>query len=95
MNYYYRFIDNLLSVVGLLYEFFNKGIKWEWSFKRERVFKEIKELICFDRVLCYYDVKLFLKLVVDVLFYGIGFVFFYMFFDGLERFIVFVLCILN
>lgn len=58
VNYYHRFIDNLSSVAGPLHELLNKGTKWEWSSKREKVFKEIKELICSDKVLCHYDAKL-------------------------------------
>lgn len=95
VNYYHRFIENLSSVAGPLHELLNKGIKWEWSSKRERAFKEIKELICSDKVLCHYDAKLPLKLAADASPYGIGSVLSHMFPDGSERPIAFVSRTLN
>ena len=42
-NYYYRFIQDFVSIASLLYDTVKKDKKWEWMERQEEAFKELKE----------------------------------------------------
>ncbi len=42
-NYYYRFIQDFVSIARLLYDTVKKDKKWELMERQEEAFKELKE----------------------------------------------------
>lgn len=94
VNYYGKFLFDLVIVFGLLYNLLWKDSYWNWIEFCEELFNKVKDLVVLDLVFIYYSFDLFIFLVCDVLFYGFGVVIFYELFDGIERLIVFVYCIL-
>lgn len=85
INYYGKFVPNLSSLLHPLYALLKKNQAWNWDNNCENAFKEIKNILASDRVLCHYDPKLPVILSVDSSSYGIGAVLAHAFPDGSER----------
>lgn len=56
-NYYSRFISNFANKMCPLYELLKKGVKFEWSKKCNKAYKDIKIDISSDQVLVHFDPK--------------------------------------
>jgi len=42
-NYYHQFIKDFAEIARPLHNMVKKNHKWEWTYKQEEVFKELKE----------------------------------------------------
>ena len=72
VNYYRRYLPNMSTVVAPLERLRAKEVKWQWTSVEEASFKELKKLLCSERVLTFYDPALPLKLDTDASSVGLG-----------------------
>ena len=72
LTYYGKFLPNLSTRLPPLYKLLGKNVKWKWSSKQDKAFRESKELLTSSQLLVHFDPKLPLLLACDVSAYGIG-----------------------
>ena len=89
MNYYGKFIPNLSSLLGPLYQLLNKSIPWAWTSERDTAFNKAKLQLTSDTVLIHFDPKKDLVVSCDASAYGVGAVLSHKLSNGSERPITF------
>ena len=74
VNYmcYHRFIPNYSTVVAPLNELLQDKVEWKWTNSHDIAFKNVKDTLASEQVLCHYDPELPLKLACDASPYDIG-----------------------
>ena len=72
LTYYGKFLPNLSTRLAPLYKLLGKNVKWKWSLKQDKAFRESKELLTSSQLLVHFDPKLPLLLACDASAYGIG-----------------------
>ena len=85
VNYYRRYLPNLSTVIGPLDHLRKKDTEWKWTEVEQRAFNKLKDRLCSERVLTFYDPKLPLKLDTDASSVGIGAVLSHILPNGEER----------
>ena len=85
LTYYEKFLPNLSTRWGPLYELLKKGVVWKWTTARDRAFQESKKLLSSKSFLVHYDPSLPLILACDASAYGIGAVLLHRLPDGSEK----------
>ena len=55
MNYYAKFIPNLVTVLSPLYQLLSQSVPWSWTCERDAAFKKAKLLLTSDCVLVHFD----------------------------------------
>lgn len=89
INYYRRFLPNLVTAVHPLNQLLEKNHKWKWTEQCDEAFRKVKEMITSEQVLTHYDPSLPLRLACDASPVGIGAVLSHVMTDGTERPIAF------
>lgn len=89
INYYQQFIPNLASKLNPLYRLLQKETKFEWTTKCEKVFQDLKEEICGEKVLTPFHDNLPVTLATDASPTGFGAVLSHIMPDKTERPIAF------
>jgi len=65
-NYYCQFIEGFALIARPLYDMVKKDMKWEWTEKQEKAFKELKEWFTKELVLAAPDIDKKMRMEVDV-----------------------------
>jgi len=65
VNYYCRFIKGFASVARPLHDMVKKDKKWDWTQRREKVFRELKEWFTKEPVLAAPDINKKMRMEVD------------------------------
>ena len=94
-NYYHQFIEEFATVARPLHDLVKKDKKWEWTEKKERAFKELKERFTKEPVLAAPDIDKKMRIEVDVSDYAMGGVLSMECEDGLWRPVAFLSKSLN
>ncbi|XP_028164865.1 uncharacterized protein K02A2.6-like [Ostrinia furnacalis] len=89
INYYQQFIPNLASKLNPLYKLLHKDTKFVWTKECNRIFQELKEELCGEKVLIPYHVNLPVTLATDASPMGFGAVLSHIMPDKTERPIAF------
>ena len=85
VNYYSRFLENLSTKLGPLYELLKKDVSWNWSSECAKAFQACKDALQEDSVLVHYSTNLPVRLACDASSYGLGAVISHVMPDGSER----------
>ena len=85
VNYYRRFLPNLSTIIGPLDDLRKHDVEWKWTDVEDAAFVKLKELLCSERVLTFYDPSLPLKVDSDASSTGIGAVLSHVYPNGDER----------
>ena len=85
VNYYRRYLPNMSSIIAPLDRLRAKGVQWKWSTEEQRAFRKLKDLLCSNNVLTFYNPKLPLKLDCDASKGGLGVVLSHIMPSGEER----------
>lgn len=85
LSYYSKFLPNMATVLGPLYQLLRKGVDWRWRGKEEKAFEASKELILSTNLLVHFDPSLPILLACDASSYGVGAVLAHRMPDGTER----------
>ena len=85
INYYAKFIPNLVAVLHPLHDLLRASKPWSWSRKCQKAFEEAKKKLTSAPVLAHYDPKLPIQLAGDASPYGVRAVISHVMPDGLER----------
>ena len=85
LTYYVRFLPNLATHLAPLYKLLGKNVKWKWTSKQDKAFRESKELLTSSQLLFHFDSKLPLLLACDASAYSIGAVLAHKMPDGSEK----------
>ena len=72
INYYRRFIPNLLATTSVLNELLKDKAKWQWGQKHRNAFDKVKEVLCSASVLVHYDPNLPIVVASDASPTGLG-----------------------
>lgn len=72
VNYYHRFIPEAATRLHPIYELLKKDKDFVWSKECDRAFREIKEEIASDRILCLFDPEKPIVIAADASSYGLG-----------------------
>ena len=89
INYYNKFLPNLVATLTPLYSLLNKQQKWVWNAEQQAAFERAKEALQSDTLLTHYDPAKPLILACDASEYGIGAVLSHVI-DNQERSIAYV-----
>uniref|UniRef100_H3AEI6 ribonuclease H n=1 Tax=Latimeria chalumnae TaxID=7897 RepID=H3AEI6_LATCH len=89
LNYYSKFIPNLVTVLQPLNTLLCKEKRWHWTKDCTHAFKQAKALLVSSDVLTHYDPSLLIKLACDASPYGVGAVISHTMPNGDERPIAF------
>ena len=89
MNYYAKFIPNLVTVISPLYQLLSVSVPWSWTAERDAAFKKAKSLLTSDCVLVHYNPEKDLVILYNASSYGLVAVLSHKFPDGSERPIAF------
>ena len=89
LNYYWKFIPNLSSIVHPLNALLQQSKQWNWTLECTQAFKQAKTALSSSSVLIHYDPSLPLQLAGDASAYGIGAVISHVLPDGSEKPIAF------
>ncbi|XP_073966945.1 uncharacterized protein, partial [Choristoneura fumiferana] len=89
VNFYGKFVKNLSSHLGPLYDLLKKGTYWCWDNARELAFKRVKSLLTSTNVLVHFDVGLPSVVTCDASAHGLGAVLAQRAPDGSERVVAF------
>ncbi len=85
LNYYNRFIPNMVSTFHPMYELLAKDKDWNWTAECQSAFESSKQALVNNNVVVHYDSSKPLKLACDSSSYGIGAVLSHIMDDGTER----------
>ena len=85
VNYYHRYLNNISTVLALLYRLLQKGILWKWGPDKAFAFKQSKGLLMSTNVLVHYNTELKLIIMVDASPVGVGAVLLHIMKDGSEK----------
>ena len=94
-NYYRWFIEGFATVARPLHDLVKKDKKWEWTEKKESMFKELKERFTKELILAAPDIDKKIRIEVDVSDYVTGGVLLMECEDGLWRLVAFLSKSLN
>ena len=72
LNYYGKFLPNLLTCLAPLYALLQKRSHWSWGTEQNKAFKQAKTLLISPSILTHYDPSKPLVVACDVSPYGIG-----------------------
>ena len=89
MNYYAKFIQNLVTVISPLYQLLTVSVPWSWTAERDAAFKKAKSLLTSDCVLVHYNPEKDLVILCNASSYGLVAVLSHKFPDESERPIAF------
>ena len=89
LKYYMTFLPDLSTLLAPLNALTHSCAEWPWDAMCERAFKNIKDLICKEGILCHYDPSKPRTLACDASSYGIGAVISHVSPDGVEKPIAF------
>ncbi|GAA6089209.1 uncharacterized protein K02A2.6-like, partial [Tachysurus ichikawai] len=89
VNYYHKFLPNLLTVLHPLNALLQTRTQWKWSDSCEQAFQKTKMLVTSDIVLTHFNPSIPVRLACDASPYGIGAVLSHKFPDGTEKPIAF------
>lgn len=95
VNYYWRFIRNLSSILFPLNKLLHKDTRFHWTRECEIAFRQAKTAFQSNEVLAHYDSKLPLVLATDASSYGVSAVLSHVYPDGTERAIQYASCTLT
>ena len=84
VNYYSKFVPNLLSLLHLLYSLLQSEVWCKWSKECQQAFQEAKEKLISALVLTHYNVHLHIHLAGDASQYGVRAVISHTMHDGSE-----------
>ena len=85
VNYYGKFVPNISTVTGRLYDFTKKDVKFIWTATQQMAFDSLKQALVSDKVLSHYDPTKRLGVFADASAYGVGAVLFNMESNGIEK----------
>ena len=85
VNYYGKFVPNLSTAAGSLYNLTKKDVKFCWTQAHQMAFDSLKRILVSDKLLAHYDPYLILGISADASSYGIGAVLFHIEPNGVER----------
>ena len=89
VNYYGKFLPNLLSVLSPLYRLLQSSTKWSWGAEQATAFQKVKSMLTSDSILVHFDPDKELLLSCDASPYGVGAVLSHKLEDGQEKPIAF------
>ena len=95
VNYYGKFVPNISTVTGPLYDLTKKDVKFIWTATHQMAFDSLKQALVSDKVLSHYDPTKRLGVAADVSAYGVGAVLFNMESNGIEKPIYYANCVLS
>ena len=72
LNYYNKFMLNLVTELAPLYQLLHKCTPWKWGEKEDKVFKSSKQLLLSSQLLVHFDPTKEIILCYDASAYGIG-----------------------
>ena len=82
LNYYRKFLPNLVAIIQPLNNLLQKNRKWEWTEECSEAVNSAKQLLTTSNLLTHYDPSLPLKLAADASQYGLGAVISHIFPNG-------------
>ena len=85
VNYYGKFLPNLVTRLSSLYTLLQKQTKWSWGRKQQEAFSDVKALLMSPHLLVHYDSRKPLVLSCDASPYGVGAVLSHVMDDGSEQ----------
>lgn len=85
LNYYNKFLPNLVTLLAPLHELLRYEVRWSWQKKQEEAFQKSKTLLNSADVLVHYSADRELVLSCDASPYGVGAVLSHKMDDGSER----------
>lgn len=85
VQYYAKFLPNLASQLGPLYQLLRKGTPWAWKTEQEDCFLAVKNMLVQDRILTHFNPDFPMTLSCDSSSYGLGAVLSHRLPDGSER----------
>ena len=85
VNYYSKFIPNMVDIAKQLYKLIEKNAIWEWKNECDNSFWVLKQCLSESPVLSIYDPDLPLKIDCDTSKYGLGAVLSHKYLDGTEK----------
>ncbi|KAL9987156.1 hypothetical protein ACROYT_G001413 [Oculina patagonica] len=72
LNYYHRFLPDVVTVLEPLHQLLRKGSKWQWLKEQQEAFEKAKELLQSAELLVHFDPSKELILATDASDYGVG-----------------------
>ena len=85
VNYYGKFLPNLVTKLSPLYKLLRQTSEWHWGPRQKKAFWHIKKLLKSNRVLTHFNDQLPLILECDASPYGLGAVLSHQMLDGSEK----------
>ena len=90
VGYYRKYLPDLATVIAPLEVMRKKDAKWRWTKVEQGAFEKLKEMLCSNKVLTFYDPEKCVKLDTDASSYGLGAVLSHVDSEGNERPIEFI-----
>ena len=90
VGYYRKYLPDLDTIIAPLEALRKKDVEWRWTTVEHEAFEKLKEMLCSDQVLTFYDPEKQVKLDTDASSYGLGAVLSHVDDDGNERPIEFI-----
>ena len=90
VGYFRKYLPDLATVIAPLEALRKKDAKWRWTKVEQGAFEKLKEILCSNKVLTFYDPEKCVKLDTDATSYGLGAVLSHVDSDGNERPIEFI-----
>ena len=85
LNYYHRFLPDVVTILEPLHQLLRKGSKWQWQKEEQEAFTKSKELLQSAGLLVHFDPAKELVLATDASDYGAGVVLSHKMEEGTER----------
>jgi len=89
INYYAKFIPNLSTRLGLMYNLLKKYVTFKWINQCNEAFNKSKKAMTSDLVLVHFNPEIQEKLLCDPSEYGVGAILVLVFSDGTEKPIIY------
>ena len=85
VGYYRKYLPDLSTIIAPLEALRKKDVEWRWTTVEHEAYEKLKDMLCSDQVLTFYDPGKSVKLDTDASSYGLGAVLSHVDDDGNER----------